>query len=103
MRDGLGKSREDRVAVAPGSERSVESRSDPFRAKNDEGAERQSGNRQAGAAGGEPTLGEPEARQREDDAAEHEQLGALLELGRSGDADPVGRRRAADLRELLGG
>ena len=48
-------------------------------------------------------LCEPETGKREDDAAEDQQLGAFLELRRACEPDPVRRRCAADLLDLLGG
>ena len=102
-RHGIREAREDLVSVAPRLERAVEGCGGPFRAETDERAKHQSGDRHAATARGEPSLCEPETGKREDDAAEDQQLGAFLELRRACEPDPVRRRCAADLLDLLGG
>src|SRR5436309_4661035 len=103
MAKRLDESSEDVGAIAARAERTVEAGGDALRPDRDPRAERQTGARQAGAAGREPALAEAEAGEGGDDADEREQFGTLLELARAGDAGPVGRGRGADLLQLVGG
>ena len=75
----------------------MQRRSCAFGPQTNEGAEREPGNGDAGPGGSEPVLSEAKTGKGKDDAAERDELRALLQLRRTGEPDPVGGGCTAQL------